>query len=235
MDNWNGIGSLLIACIEIILLLNLLFFSDRNRINNTANLVIFLLMIYQAFEFLICWAGFASPLMVYLAFVDISFLPALNLILIFRLLDYRNKAWGLIFLPAISFVIYYAFVINQFKVASCAVLYASYYYPLGELYGTFYYLPIVISMILLVRIILKNEEKKKKLIAKVLLTGNVIISIPVITGFILMFTGNYYLVSKMESIMCKFAFFYTLSLGAVSLYNSKRNNGRNDTQHIPDN
>lgn len=229
MDNWNGIGSLLIACIEIIFLLNLLFFSERNRLNNAADLMILLLTIYQTFEFLICWAGFDSPFMVYLAFLDITFLPPLNLILIFRLLGYRNKSSGLVFLPAISFAIYYAFFIYKFKVTSCAVLYASYYYPLGELYGTFYYLPIVISMILLLRVIFKNEEKKRKFIAKVLLSGNVIISIPVVMGFILMFTGNYYLVSKMESIMCKFAFFYVLSLGVISLYNSKINNGRNNT------
>ena len=229
MDNWNGIGSLLIACIELILLINLLFFSEKNRINNTANLMVLLLMIYQTFEFLICWAGIDSPFIVYLVLVDISFLPPLNLILLFRLINYKHKTSNLVFLPAMSFVVYYAFFIGQFKVTSCAVLYASYYYPLGELYGTSYYLPILISMILLVRILLTNKEKKKKFITKILLTGNIIISIPVITGFILMFTGNYYLVSKMESIMCKFAFFYAVCLGVVSLYNSKRNNGRNNT------
>jgi hypothetical protein len=201
---------------------------------NTWNGIVFVLMIYQTFEFLICWARFTSPFIIYLAFVDITFLPPLNLILLFRLINYKNKISNLVFLPAIGFIIYYAFFINQFKVTSCAVLYASYNYPLGELYGTFYYLPIIISLILLVRVILTDEEKKK-FIAKVLLTGNIIIGIPVVAGFILMFTGNYYLVSKMESIMCKFAFFYALSLGIVSLYNSKRNNGRNDTQHIPDN
>ena len=229
MDNWNGIGSLLIACIELILLINLLIFSEKNRLNNTANLMVLLLMIYQTFEFLICWAGIDSPFIVYLAFVDISFLPPLNIILLFSLIIYKHKASNLVFLPAIGFVIYYAFFISQFKVTSCAVLYASYYYPLGELYGTFFYLPIVVSLILLVRVILTDEEKKKKFIVKVLLTGNIIISIPVVTGFVLMFTGNYYLVSKMESIMCKFAFFYAVCLGVVSLYNTKRNNGRNNT------
>ena len=229
MDNWNGIGSLLIACIELILLINLLIFSEKNRLNNTANLMVLLLMIYQTFEFLICWAGIDSPFIIYLSFVDISFLPPLNLILLFRLFNYKNTVSNLIFLPAIGFVIYYGFFISQFKVTSCAVLYASYYYPLGELYGTFYYLPILISMILLIRIIYKDEKKKNKFIAKILLSGNVIISIPVVAGFVLMFTGNYYLVSKMESIMCKFAFFYAVCLGVVSLYNTKRNNGRNNT------
>ena len=229
MDNWNGIASLLIACIELILLVNLLIFSEKNRLNNTANLIVLLLMIYQTFEFLVCWAGFDSPFMVYLAFVDISFLPPLSLILLFRLLDYKNKAVNLIFIPAISFVIYYAFLISQFKVTSCAVLYASYNYPLGELYGAFYYLPIIISMIWLVAVIRKSNEKREKFISKVLLTGNLIISIPVVVGFVLMISGNYYLISKIESIMCKFAFFYAVCLGIVCLYNSKKTSGRNDT------
>ena len=235
MDNWNGIASLLIACIELILLVNLLIFSEKNRFNNTAMVMLFVLLIYQSLEFLICWAGLNSSFVVYLAFVDISFLPPLGLILLFRLFNYENKFSNLIFLPAIGFAIYYAVIIEQFHVTSCAVLYASYNYPLGELYGAFYYLPIIISMIWLVAVIRKSNEKREKFISKVLLTGNLIISIPVVVGFVLMISGNYYLISKIESIMCKFAFFYAVSLSVVSLYNSKGKNGRNDTKHIPDN
>jgi hypothetical protein len=33
MDNWNGIGSLLIACVELILLINLLVFAEKNKFN----------------------------------------------------------------------------------------------------------------------------------------------------------------------------------------------------------
>ena len=55
----------------------------------------------------------------------------------------------LIFLPALIFVIYYTFAIDQFAVTSCTVLYASYNYPLGDLYGFIYYIPIIISTIIL--------------------------------------------------------------------------------------
>jgi len=229
MDNWNGIGSLLIACLELILLINLLIFSEKNRFNKTAMMMLFVLLIYQSLEFLICLAGLNSSFVVYLAFVDISFLPPLGLILLFRLFNYENKFSNLIFLPAIGFTVYYAVIIEQFHVTSCAVLYASYNYPLGELYGAFYYLPIVISMIWLIKTIRSNGEKKEKFISKILLTGNLIISIPVIIGFVLMISGNYYLISKMESIMCKFAFFYAVCLGIVCLYNSKKPDGRKDT------
>ena len=229
MDNWNGVGSLLIACLELILLINLLIFSEKNRFNNTAMTMLFILLIYQSFEFLICQAGLNSSFMVYLAFADISFLPPLNLILLFRLFDRKSKLLNLALLPPIGFAIYYAVIIEQFHVTSCAVLYASYNYPLGELYGAFYYLPIVISMIWLIKTIRSNSEKREKFIPKILLTGNLIISIPVIIGFVLMISGNYYLISKIESIMCKFAFFYAVCLGIVCLYNSKKPYGRKNT------
>ena len=139
----------------------------------------------------------------------------------------------MVFIPAVAFIIYYPFVLNQFTVTSCAVLYATYNYPLGDLYGLFYYTPILATIILLLRGIKKEKEKKSLFISKILLAGNIIISIPVVAAFILMATGNYYLIAKMESIMCKFAFAYALCLGVVCLYNSKRKNERNNTEHLP--
>ncbi len=129
----------------------------------------------------------------------------------------------------LSFILYYPFVIDQFTVTSCAVLYATYNYPLGDLYGLFYYTPIMVVMFLLIRGIKKGKDKKTIFISKILLAGNIIISIPVATAFILMATGNYYLIAKIESIMCKFAFAYALCLGVVCLYNSKRKNERNNS------
>ena len=151
MDNWNGIGSLLIACVELIILINLLIFADKNRFNKIAMLLIFILMVYQTLEFLMCQLGLKFPFMPYLAFVDIIFLPPLIIILVSRLYNYENKFLNLVFLPAILFIIYYTIVIDKFVVTSCTVLYATYSYPLGDLYGAFYYLPIIITTIILIK------------------------------------------------------------------------------------
>lgn len=221
MDSWNGIGSLLIACVELILLINLLVFAEKNKFNKTAMLIILVLMVYQSLEFFMCQVGLDFPFMPYLAFVDIIFLPPLIIVLLSRLYNYENKFLNLIFLPAIAFIIYYTIVIDKFVVTSCTVLYATYSYPLGDLYGVFYYSPVIIATMILIRKILQETDKKIVKISKILLTGNIIVSIPVIVGFILMFTGNYYLIAKIESVMCKFAFFYAVCLSIAVLYNSK--------------
>lgn len=221
MDDWNGIGSLLIACVELILIINLLVFAEKNRFNKTAILIIFVLMIYQSLEFFMCQVGLDFPFMPYLAFVDIIFLPPLIISLLSRLYDYENKFLNFIFLPATAFIIYYTIIIDKFMVTSCTVLYATYSYPLGDLYGVFYYSPVIIATIILIKNISQKTDKKTLIISKILLTGNIIISVPVIVGFVLMFTGNHYLIAKIESVMCKFAFFYAVCLSIAVLYNSK--------------
>jgi hypothetical protein len=221
MDNWNGIGSLFIACVELILLINLLVFAEKNRFNKTAILIIFVLMIYQSLEFFMCQLGLDIPFMAFLAFVDIIFLPPLIIVLLSRLYNYESTYLNLIFLPATFFIIYYTSVIDKFVVTSCTVLYATYSYPLGDLYGVFYYSPIIIAIIILIKKVLQKTAKKIHIISKILLTGNIIISIPVIVGFVMMFSGNHYLIAKIESVMCKFAFFYAVCLSIAVLYNSK--------------
>ena len=235
MDNWNGIGSLLIACVELIILINLLIFADKNRFNKIAMLLIFILMVYQTLEFLMCQIGLDFPFMPYLAFVDIIFLPPLIIILVSRLYNYENKFLNLVFLPAIVFIIYYTIVIDKFAVTSCTVLYATYSYPLGDLYGAFYYLPIIITTIILIKKISTETDDKILKISKILLFGNIIISIPVIIAFVMRFTGSYYLIEMIESIMCKFAFIYVVCLSIAVLYNSKGKDERDNPEYISDN
>ena len=222
MDNWNGIASLFIACIELVLLINLLVFVKKDKFNTLSMLMVFILMVYQTLEFLMCQLGLTQPFMPFLAFADISLLPPLNLFIVLVLLGYKNKLYKLIFLPALGFIIYYLFVIDNFAVTSCSVFYASYHYPLGELFGFFYYIPILISMYLLYKAVTNSPNDEIKYKSKILLIGNVIISLPVVIGFILMFTGNYIIISKIESIMCKFAFIYAICLALVILYNPEK-------------
>lgn len=197
-------------------------------------LMIALLATYQSMEFLMCQVGLQESFYPYLAFVIIGFLPPLNLLLTFTLsnsINLRKKIY-LIFIPAIAFAIYYSFIIPEFAVTSCTVLYASYHYPLGDLFGVFYYLPILISIVLLIKFIKKAEDKKKKTIAKVLLFGSIFISFPVLIGFALMLSKNYSIISAMESIMCKFAFIYAVCLSFVCLYNSPFNDERNYFKYL---
>ncbi|MBK9098509.1 MAG: hypothetical protein IPM14_10430 [bacterium] len=232
--NWNGTVSLLIACFEFLLLFNLLIFAEKNRLNKIAITMVALLAAYQTMEFLMCQVELQSSFFPYFAFVIISFLPPLNLLLTLTLthdLTLTLKSW-LIFIPAIFFSIYYTFINPEFAVTSCTVLYATYHYPLGDLYGFFYYMPILISIILLVVFVKKDSDKKKRLVGKVLLFGAVFISIPPVLGFSLMVAGSYSLISAMESVMCKFAFVYALCLAFVCIYNSPFKDERNYFKYL---
>jgi len=237
--NWNGTVSLLIACLEFLLLFNLLIFTEKNRLNKIAITMIALLVAYQTMEFLMCQVELKSAFFPYLAFVIISFLPPLNLNLTSVFVRPGQTSANklsliniLIFVPAILFSIYYTFIIPKFAVTSCTVLYATYHYPLGDLFGFFYYLPILISIVLLILSVKKESDQKKRLIGKVLLFGAVFISIPPLLGFSLMFAGTYAVISAIESVMCKFAFVYALCLTFICIYNSPFKDERNYFKYL---
>jgi hypothetical protein len=232
MEHWNGTISLLIACLEFLLLFNLLIFAEKNRLNKIAITMVALLAAYQTMEFLMCQVELQNSFFPYFAFVIISFLPPLNLLLAFTLNRNISTKFYLIFIPAIIFSIYYTLVIPEFAVTSCTVLYATYHYPLGDLYGFFYYLPILISIILVAMFVKKESDKVKKLIGKVLLFGSIFISIPPVLGFILMFVGSYSFIAAVESVMCKFAFVYALCLAFACIYNSPFKDERNYFKYL---
>ncbi len=227
--NWNGIVSLFIACIELLLLINLISFAGKNRFNVLAIILVALLFTYQTLEVLMCMMGYDDAFVVYLAFVVISFLPPLSLMLVAELLKYKSKLQYLLLLPPVFFAIYYKFVIAEFTLTKCTILYAAYHYPLGDLFGAFYYLPILVSIILLIRTVKKSPDKKIKIISSVLLFAYIFACIPVVTAFILMAYKNYTLLSMIESVMCKFAFVYALCLSFAAIYNSKKKDERNNT------
>jgi hypothetical protein len=233
--NWNGTVSLLIACLEFLLLFNLLIFAEKNKLNKIAILMIALLAAYQTLEFLMCGIELQSAFFPYLAFIIISFLPPLNLLLALNLKSNFKNLRLFIFLPAAVFIVYYTLVIPKFAVTGCTVLYATYNYPLGDLYGFFYYLPIMTSIILLTLFVKKESDQKNRLIGKVLLFGAVFISILPALGFILTAVGSYGLISAMESVMCKFAFIYALCLSFVCLYNSPFKDERNYLKYLSGN
>lgn len=225
MINWNGLASLFIACIEFILLINYIIFSEKNRINLLIAAIILLLNIYQALEFVMCTLQLKYSLIAYFAFVDISFLPPLNLYFLLSYYKIEIKYSKLIFVPAIAFVIYYSSVINEFAVVKCAVLYASYTYPLGILYGVFYYLPFAAAIFVLINRVMKEKDRKRIFLSQVLLGGHIFIALPVLIAFLVASFGEKYLLNIIESIMCKFAIVYAFCLAYFGLNNFKEKNG----------
>ncbi len=221
MINWDGLLSLLLACLEFILLINLLIFARKNGDNVMAFVLIALLTVYQSLEFMICTLRLRYSFMAYLAFADISFLPPLNFYFIFHYSGYRNKLLKMIFLPAIVFVVYYFLVIDKFAVTACSVLDASYNYPLGGWYAFFYYAPIAASIISIVIEINGQTDAVRVKLLKTLLSGLLFTSLPVIAAFALWASGSGQLLGIIESITCKFAFVYAICLAYFALVNNK--------------
>lgn len=198
----DGLVSLIFSIIELVFIIILFLKSEKNRVNKLSILLLILLFGYQFMEYLICGVGLNSSFMVYLAFVDISFLPPLALYIILQYWDHKSKRYLLLFVPAIFFSVYYPLVIDQFVVTKCTVMYAAYNYPLGFLYGIFYYTPILI-LILFILFKLKTDKSDRRIyLSKVLLWGYLIAFIPGV--FITRFIPG--MLAAVESILCKFAF-----------------------------
>lgn len=222
MNNWNGIVSLLIACLELIFLINLLIFSEKNKLNRVIIAIVFLLFSYQSIEYLICGLGLSGSFMAYLAFVDITFLPPLNLFFILTLFGNKSRFARLIFLPALFFVIFYSLVISEFEAVKCTVLYAIYNYPVGDLYGFFYYLPLLAAFILIIINMNHTKEQKFPISLKYLFYGHLSLIIPVGIAFTLLSLGYGGLRDSIESILCKFAFLYCMVLTHFALSNKQK-------------
>ncbi|MFH1197849.1 MAG: hypothetical protein V1720_19265 [bacterium] len=216
MENFDGIISFLIACIELMIIINLLIFIKKNALSWNVIALIILLFLYQSLETLMCFFGIKSQLVIYSAFFVITFLPPLGLNLIWNFVKIKSLPGKLFFLPAISFVIYYAFVVEKFTLAKCTVLYATYYYPLGDLYGFFYYLPIFITVFLLVKNMLSQPEGNEKKLTKILLTGYLLTFLPMIL-ILLIFPSAIF---SVDSILCKLAFILAIFLTFFALKNN---------------
>ncbi|MEK6552439.1 MAG: hypothetical protein AABZ54_03195 [Bacteroidota bacterium] len=213
--NLDGIISLLIACVELLYIINLLLFAEKNSINKLVISIIGLLFGYQLIEFLICFAGLQKQILIYLAFLDISLLPPLGLYTVIKFSAKESQYSKLVFIPALFFIIYYPFVIEQFAVTKCTVLYASYHYPLGELYGIFYYLPIIFSMIILNKKWGAETDPLQKTLTRTFLFGYLFTFIP---SMILAIAIPTFL-TAVDSLLCKLAFVFATFLMIFVLKN----------------
>ncbi len=215
--NLDGIISLLIACIELVFVINLLIFARKDAVNKLVIATILLLSGYQFFEFLICFAGLQKQIFIYIAMVDITLLPPLGLFTVLKFANRQKKYHYLIFFPALFFILFYPFVLEGFAVTKCTVLYASYHYPLGSLYATFYYLPIIASMIILNKKWGAETEKKSRALTRLMFFGYLFAFIPAM--IIALFSPTF--ISAVESLLCKLAFVLAAFLTIFVLKNKQ--------------
>lgn len=219
LSDFNGYLSLFIACIEILLFVNLLVFAKKNKLNILALIIIPLLFVYQLFEFFQCSFNILSSFYAYFSFVVISFLPPMILIFTLNLWDKNSKLQYLFFAPSVFFMFYYFIHIENFQIYDCTPFAVAYNYPLGDLYGIFYYLPLIVSMIYLIIKIFGMNDKGKIKLSIVFLISILITSFPVFVAFGLKFAEINFMLEVIESVMCKFALFTAIGISFVALNN----------------
>lgn len=219
MSELNGIISLLIACLELLLIINILIFSKRRKEDIAGIFLIALLLIYQSFEFIICKLNFTSSLTVYLAFVAITLLSPAGITLVILFYSYKIKYVFLAYVPAVFWIIYYFFTISNFEVVKCSMLYAAYNYPLGFWYGLTYYAVILLTLIIIVFNIRKTKRPELNKQNYILLTAFLSFTLPMMIAYFL----YPLIVEVIESVMCKFALLFAVLLTYFSLEGRKRN------------
>lgn len=218
MDEYSGIISLFIACIELLLLINVLAFAEKNEVNNAAIRIILLLLLYQLSEFIICFAGIEKQTIIYAAFSVITLLPPLGLYLVLKFHDMDFRYSWVIYLPALFFIFYYPLRLGEFFVTKCTVLYAVYNYPLGFWYGVVYYLPILASLIILGIKHLGTNNKIQKKLSLSLVLGFYLTFIPAFAAGLLYESYQ----SAIESLMCKQAVILALALTYFAITNKTK-------------
>lgn len=214
--SFDGTISFLIMLLELTFLYRLIKHADRNRINKMVFGIVSLLAGYQAYEFLICFFNVSSPVIVYLALADISFLPPMGLALALTVFGVKDKRVLLLpFVPFIFLLGNFLFNLDQIAVTKCTVLYASYNYPLGFIYGFFYFFLIYISIYLFAVSYFHTENESEKRMIKILIFGFVFTFIPANVLFLL----SEQTVGIVESLQCKIAFVLAFSLLHFGLKN----------------
>ena len=163
-------------------------------------------------------SGNNSPILVYFSFVIISFLPPLVLSLVLTIKKVSYRLTLLIFLPAISLLIYYFFLRTSFEITSCTLLFAAYEMPLGDLYGIIYYSPVILSIYLLLKMVNNPIYKEKKINLLIMLWGLLLTFIPV--GLIIVLFP--FLLDYVESFFCKTAAIIAFTLTIYAMRNNNK-------------
>jgi len=198
----DGIVSTIIAAAEFGAIVYLLLTAEKSTVNKLTITTIGLLFGYQFMEFFLCFLGVQNKFLVYLALLDITLLPPLGLYTVLLFSGKLKSHHKFIFIPALFFIVFYGFMMDQLEIVKCTVLYATYNYPLGPFYGTFYYLPILGAMIILNKKWGAEKDPHEKALTRLHFFGYLFTFLPAM--IIALFSPAF--VHSAESLLCKMAF-----------------------------
>ena len=206
----DGLVSLIFFIIEFGLLLFIVVKNRKHPQFVWILLIMIFLQAYQLMEFLMC-IGIDPNIIGRMGLVAITFLPPLGILLTSDICDLKHWInWsGIVF--AVGLSIYYSVVPNAFTELTCNPFYATYTYPLGNLYGVFYFGYIGWAFVLIVISVIRNKTQSRSPINKrgmFVLIGYLAFLAPMGLTILIDTTT----IGALESIMCKYAILLAITL-----------------------
>ena len=209
------------AAFEIICGIMVLRFAGRKNVLRPLSLTLFLLAGYQVFEVMLCW-GNKEPnvLLSRLAFLDITWLPPVSILLIANIYPAKTRAlfhyaYASLFMAAVmSFwiVMDYRFITGTI----CQFMYAKYTYmsPFFHIYGAFYEVTQMSIIFLPAVLLVQAEDIQVRKHLGDLLLGSLLFILPAIyVSAVVPSVGA----NALPSLMCHFALFYAISLTRLAM------------------
>lgn len=219
MNSYSPILGVATASFEIIAGIWVLTRRGRKHVLWTTAALLFLLAGYQVFESIICWSS--GPALNYLsrfAFLDITWLPPLSLLLISHITGpaspesrkvrrLANAALVLAALMSVWIVIDYRFITGTI----CEFMVAKYSYiePYFHFYGAYYELTQLSTIFIPIWLMMRSDSVPDRRQLGHVMAGSLLFIIPsLFLGAVLPEKFNF----ALPSLMCHFAVFYALFL-----------------------
>lgn len=208
--------SLITALVEFILAAIILIKFRKSVISRYMGVLVLLLGFYQFTEFMLCISSNVN-LWVRLGFVTYTFLPALLLHFILKLIKTKQRLFILYFIPIIFSII--AFLYKGFVVGgtchsifiSVKLMYfnPSYHFIFATIHGVYYFGFIVLACMFAIRQIRREKDKSRKKLLIIGLAGVLLATIPAFLFLIIFPSFNI----MFASVYCEFAL-----LAAIAVY-----------------
>ena len=206
----DGLVSLIFFIIELGFLIFIVFKNRRHPQFVWIVLLMVFLQVYQLMEFLMC-VGVDPNIIGRLGLVSITFLPPLGVLLASYVTNLKHWINWSGMLCGLGLSIYYLIVPNAFSLQTCNPFYAVYTYPLGNLYGMFYFGFIGWAFTLIIIGWIVNGKKGRKELNKkatFVLIGYISFLLPMAITVVVDFSTS----SAVPSIMCKYAILLAIAL-----------------------
>ena len=207
---FTPIISLTTFIIEFVVASYLIFFRKKSVANLGFGILLYVLGLYQLFEFLICTTG-TPHIWARAGFITYTFLPAIGLHFVLRYLRKRHSQI-LVYTPPVLFSLYALLNPGFVVFATCTRMFVKISTILSNqtwlvgIYFAQYFAFLAYTIFLLIQRLPKEKNKKKKKIEKYLLTGIIVGLVPALVFLVILPSLNI----LFASVYCEFAVLFTI-------------------------